>query len=233
MRLFVAAILLSPNVALACSMIPPTADLGLPGALAGPGAVFTSLGGALFGPGDVEVPVTHFTYTVEGAGEAALLVPAEPLAPGDYKLGACLDPACDLVLTTIEEEVGDPGTPPAAPEVTQRHNRIRQGCEPPRLPGTHVTFGSDALMVVVAEHPADTLDGARLVGLGHAQEGGEFTFQTWLEGDFFAAAVDAEGELSEWTAFTLNPGCSTTGTAPVWLGALLAALAMGRRTGRR
>jgi hypothetical protein len=114
MRQIVAALLLSPSAALACTMLVTRPNLGLPGEPAGPDSVFTSANpdSVLLGPGDIEVAVTRAPHAVEGrVGE--VLTPVEPLAPGDYRIEPCdAGAACTA---TISEGAGDPGEPPAPP----------------------------------------------------------------------------------------------------------------------
>jgi hypothetical protein len=237
MRLLVLALLLSPGAALACSMVATSPNLGLPGLAAGPDAVFTGTGDAhLLGPDDMPIEVTRSPYTVEGEGEAgALLVPVEPLAPGDYRVEPCdFGVTCEA---TITEGRGDPGVPPEAPVLTFEPFRIATGrnadCSP-HVPGTDVGVESGAHVVIFAAAPVDTLADAELLGFARPEDGGPGRWITQHEGDVFAAAIDAEGELSEWTGpHALTPGgCSTSGGAPLGFVALFAFVAVGRRARR-
>ncbi|MES2638402.1 MAG: hypothetical protein V4850_02940 [Myxococcota bacterium] len=237
MRLFVLALLLSPGAALACSMIPSSPNLGLPGRAAGPDAVFTGSGEAhLLGADEMPIDVTRTPYTVEGEGEAgALLVPVAPLAPGVYHVAPCdYGVACEA---TITEGAGDPGVPPEAPVLTFEPIRIATGQNSdcgPTVPGTNVGVESGAHVVVFAAAPVDTLADAELLGFARPEDGEPGRWITQHEGDVFAAAIDAEGELSEWTGpHAIAPGgCSTSGGAPLGFAALLAFAAVGRRARR-
>lgn len=236
MRLLVAALLVSPRIALACSMIVTPPNLGLPGASAGPDAVFTTASQALLlGPDDVEIDVTRVPYFVEGE-EAEVLVPVAPLPPGDYRVDRCdFGAECEA---TIAEGGGDPGVPPAMPELSFEPIRIYTGRRAdcgPTVPGTDVHAESDAVVVIFAAAPVETLADADLLGFARDDGEGDIRWMTEHRGEVFAAAVDAEGELSEWTGpHTLAPaGCSSTGGGTLGLVALLlAAGAIGRRTRR-
>lgn len=220
MRLLLVSFLLIPQAALACSMVLLPPNLGLPGAVAGPTAVFTTAsGGILLGPDDTEIAVTRAPYRINGS-EAEMLVPVEPLAPGNYRVEPCdFGIPCEVNIT---EDAGDPGLPPAMPELLFESARIWTGRHAncgPTVPGTEVIAESDAPVVVFAAEPLDSLVGAAL--LGFAQPDGEEGAR-WItehEGDIFAAAVDAEGELSEWSGpHALKAGaCSTSGDGPFGL----------------
>ncbi len=235
MRLIIAALLLSPEAALACSMVAWPPNLGLPGASAGADAVFTSAtpGSVLLGPGDIEIAVTRTPYFIAG-DRGEVLTPVEPLPPGDYRIEPC-DFGVECRVTVTEGE-GDPGVSPEAPTLEFEPIRISTGrwanCGP-TVPGTEVRAASAAPVVVFAAEPVDTLDDAALLGIAPFEERHGPRWITAHEGDVYAAAVDAEGELSEWTGpHSLDPGCSTTGRGPVGLGALIAAAAAVRRQRR-
>lgn len=214
-------------------MFLPSVNLGLPGEVAGPSAIFTvSEGALLLDENDNEVAVSRTGYEMDGRiGD--ILIPDQPLAPGIYHLDFCSAGAvCE---TTIVADVGDPGTPPAVPELAMENTRVFSGrfanCRPKEA-ATKISVESDAPVVVFASEPQDSLSKASIIGFARAFEGEEMSWTTTYEGDLVVAAIDAEGELSAWSEpYSLSPGaCSTTGTSVVpGMGLVLGAVLLRRR----
>jgi hypothetical protein len=171
----------------------------LPGPRAGPRAVFTThVGADLIGPDGV-VPVTRFVQNVEGE-PMELLVPAAPLAPGDYHMSRCwAGAACPT--TTIEAGLGDPGVPPRPPEVSVAWFAgvgPNATCKP-SMDGNRVRAASDAVAVVVASEPQPSFLAARLVRWAAVlPTRREAWWDFMADTQVYVAALDAEGELSEW-----------------------------------
>lgn len=234
MTALLALLLTSP--ADACSMVVAPPDLGLPGANAGPDAVFsTPNGGRLYGPDGNEVAVARVAFAAEG-WDLELLVPEAPLAPGAYTISPCDWGVC---AATIGEEGGDPGVPPLVPEIDVTRTQVSTGQRAdcgPQVPARVLTATTEAVTVVFSEEPIDDLAGATLLGVAMPNGDGELVWTTTWDGTVYAAAIDAEGELSEWTQpiEVVSRGCSSLGATPLGLAALLAAMGLtASRTRRR
>lgn len=216
----------------ACTMLAMAPDLNLPGEVAGPDAVFSVTNDAvLLDAAGAEVDVTRTPLTVEGY-DITILVPNAPLAAGSYTLDVCDQAICSF---TIQADAGDPGEPPAPPEIELDRIHVSSGrwanCGP-RIPARQASTQSDAQAVVFATEPTESLDGATLFGMAELMNG-EFLFSTTDEVVLYAAALDSEGELSEWSEPLefRSRGCSVVGGAPAWLLVMAGGLLVRLRRG--
>jgi MYXO-CTERM domain-containing protein len=226
---------LAGSPALACTMVAFDPDPGLAGALAGPEAVFsTSTGGELLDADENVVATERTALTIDGQ-LLELLTPIAPLAPGDYRVEcARLGGDCG---TTIAEGEGDPGVPPEAPVVQLVETRIWSGRNAncgPEVGAVQLVAESDAVGVIYASGPIEDLAGAELLGAASAA-GDDLTWTTTDDlGEVWAAAIDAEGEISEWSGpyeviVPAGCGCSSSGASPGAALLLLVALVSRRR----
>jgi hypothetical protein len=228
-------LLLLANAANACSIhAQPFSGLRLPGAQAGPWAVFTAppeAGELYLGTEHTEVIPTNSISFSAGSGPERLLIPNDPLAPGTY---AVFVGDRRWSETVIKEELGDPGEPPEPPELEVTgvtHGGAEIGSTCPHFVGNGVEVITDAPVVVFSDAPVDSLDGATLLGHAFPGLGG---WETPFEGDVYAASVDSEGELSAWTEATPLSHCASAGVTPAGLlAAVVAGLTLCRRSAGR
>jgi MYXO-CTERM domain-containing protein len=226
----------APAPAVACTMVAYDADPGLAGALAGPEAVFsTSTGGELLDAEENVVETERTALTIDGQ-LLELLTPIAPLAPGDYWV-ECQRPGgnCD---TTIADGEGDPGVPPEAPVVQLVETRIPSGRNAncgPRVGAVQLVAESEAVGVIYGSDPIGDLAGAELLGAASAATD-DLTWTTTDDlGEVWAAAIDAEGEISEWSGpyeviVPAGCGCSSSGAPPGAALLLLVVVASRRRS---
>jgi len=223
----------APAPASACSLSLGPDGFGLPGLAAGPAAVFTAdHQGATVSGESGEVEATSVPFFVNGS-EHTLILPDAPLVPGTYRTDRCDEEGC---VATISDGLGDPGVAPDAPDITVSASTITTihgpDCSGPTVPASRITVSTDAVAVLFAEAPFDTLEGADV--LGFAFPGGGWT--TEHEGEVYAAAIDSEGELSSWVGPENLAHCATVSTPTAgWATTmgLLAALLRRRRPSAR
>lgn len=224
----------APAPASACSFSlgPYGWDFGLPGLAAGPAAVFTAdHQGATVSGESGEVEASSVPFFVNGS-EHTLILPDAPLAPGAYRTDRCDEEGCGA---TISDGLGDPGVAPDAPDITVSALPLAMfqntDCGP-GMNGNLITVSTDAVAVLFAEAPFDTLEGADV--LAFAFPGGGWT--TEHEGEVYAAAIDSEGELSSWVGPENLAHCATVSSPTAgWATTmgLLAALLRRRRPSAR